>query len=47
MQTTKVTRGDLVPRHLGRLLINEKYKIAFCPIEKIASTQFRQVFTRA
>lgn len=38
-----VTRADLNPRHLGHLLVNDTYKVAFCPIEKVMSTQFRQV----
>jgi hypothetical protein len=38
-----VTKKDLNPRHLGHLLINDTYKVAFCPIEKVMSTQFRQV----
>lgn len=41
----KVTSGDLAARHLGHMLVNTKLKIALCPIEKIASSQFRQVST--
>jgi hypothetical protein len=42
----QVTRGDLAARHLGHMLVNTKLKIALCPIEKIASSQFRQLFFR-
>ena len=39
----RVTPGDLAARHLGHMLVNTKLKVAFCPIEKVASSQFRQV----
>lgn len=42
----KVLKGDLAARHLGHMLVNTKLKIALCPIEKIASSQFRQLFFR-
>lgn len=31
---------------LGGLLVDEEKRIMFCPIEKVASTQFRQLFYR-
>jgi len=45
-QHIKVTKEDLAARHLGHMLVNTKLKIALCPIEKIASSQFRQMFFR-
>lgn len=44
----EVKQNDLKVNHLslGGMLVDEKKRFVFCPIEKVASTQFKQLFYR-